>query len=98
MHSSSATATDRAGNTGSGSTSFTVTVTSSSLQTLANRFCTDPSVAASLDQDVTNIATAPNAAAKAGALQAFTSLVHAQTGKSLTSAQANTLLTLATAL
>jgi hypothetical protein len=97
-HSYSATATHTAGNQGNGATSFTVTVTPSSLQPLVNGFCTDPSVAASLDQDVTNIATAPNANAKAGALQGFTSLVLAQTGKSLTGAQANTLITLANAL
>jgi hypothetical protein len=97
-HTYSATATDKAGNTGKGTTSFTVTVTSSSLQTLANRFCTDPSVAASLDQDVIDILQAPNANAKVGALQGFTHLVQAQTGKSLTSAQADTLITLANAL
>jgi hypothetical protein len=98
-HSYSATATDNAGNSGSGSTSFTVTaVTPSSLQALVNRFCTDPSVAASLDQDVANIAHAPNAGAKAGALSGFTQLVRAQTGKSLTSDQATVLITLAGAL
>jgi hypothetical protein len=97
-HSYSATATDNAGNSGNGSTSFTVTVTSSSLQALINRFCTDSSVAASLDQDVNNIAHAPNANAKAGILQGFTQLVQAQTGKSLTSDQANLLITLANAL
>jgi hypothetical protein len=97
-HSFSATAVDKAGNTGSGSTSFTVIVTSSSLQNLASRFSTDPSVAASLDQDVSAIAQAPNATAKAGALQGFTHLVQAQTGKSLTSDQANILITLANAL
>ena len=71
LHSYSATATKKAGNVGHGSTSFTVSVTPSSLQALINRFCTDPSVAASLDRDVTNIAQAPNAGAKAGALQGF---------------------------
>jgi hypothetical protein len=40
------------------STSFTATVTPSSLQTLINRFCTDLSVAASLDQDAASIAHA----------------------------------------
>jgi hypothetical protein len=98
QHGYSATATDKAGNTGSGSTSFTVTVTSTSLQHLINQFSTDPGVAASLDADVTQIANASNANAKAGALQGFTHLVQAQTGKSLTSAQAKTLITLADAL
>jgi hypothetical protein len=97
-HSYSATATDNAGNVGHGSTSFTVTVTPSSLVALVNRFCTDPSVAASLAQDVVNIANAPNADAKAKALQPFTKKVQAQTGKSLTSDQAKVLITLANAL
>jgi hypothetical protein len=97
-HTYSATATDNAGNVGHGSTSLTVTVTSSSLQSLINRFCTDPSVAASLSQDVANIAQALNAGAKMGMLQGFTQLVQAQTGKSLTSDQAKVLITLADAL
>jgi hypothetical protein len=97
-HSYSATATDIAGNVGHGLTSFTVTFNSSSLQSLINRFCTDPSVAASLDQDVDSIAHAQNANAKAGMLQGFTQLVQAQTGKSLTSDQAKVLITLAAAL
>jgi hypothetical protein len=93
-----ATATDAAGNSGSGSTSFTVTVTPSSLQALVNRFCTDPAVAASLDQDVDKITRALNANEKAAALHAFTQRVQAQTGKSLTSDQASVLITLASAL
>ena len=97
-HSYSAAATDQAGNTGRGSTSFTVTLTPASLKTLIARFCTDPSVTASLQEDVDAIVGAPNATAKAGALQGFKSLVQAQTGKSLTSAQATTLITLAKAL
>jgi hypothetical protein len=97
-HPYSATATDNAGNVGHGSTSFTVTLSPSSLQGLINRFCTDPSVAASLDQDVANIAHAPNAGTKVGMLQGFTQLVEAQTGKSLTSDQAKVLITLADAL
>jgi hypothetical protein len=98
-HTYSATATDKAGNTSSPvSTSFTVSVTPNSLQSVINRFCTDPGVAASLDQDVANIAQAPNANAKMGILQGFTQLVQAQTGKSLTSAQAKVLITLASAL
>jgi hypothetical protein len=55
-------------------------------------------VAASLDQDVANIAQAPNAGAKVGALQSFDLLVQAQTGKSLTIDQAKVLITLAGAL
>jgi len=98
-HSYSAAATDKAGNTSSPvSMSFAVSITPSSLQSLINRFCTDPSVAASLDQDAATIAHAPNAGARAGALSGFTQLVQAQTGKSLTSDQAKVLITLAKAL
>jgi hypothetical protein len=39
---------------------LTVSVTSSSLQSLISRFCTDPSVVALLDQDVAKNAQAPN--------------------------------------
>jgi hypothetical protein len=85
-------------NIGSKSTMFTVTVTPSSLTSLINRFSTDPSVAASLNQDVANIAQAPNAGAKMGMLQGITQLVQAQIGKSLTSDQAKVLITLANAL
>ena len=97
-HRYSASATDKAGNVGSNSMKFTITVTPSSLQSLINRFCTDPSVVASLDQDVANIAHASKANAKTGRLQGFTHLVQAQTGKSLTSDQAKVLITLANAL
>jgi hypothetical protein len=98
VHSYSATAIDIAGNTGKGATSFTIVVTPGSLQTVISRFSTDPSVTASLQQDVTFIVTAANANAKAGAVQGFVHLVQAQTGKSLTSAQATPLITLAQAL
>jgi hypothetical protein len=93
-----ATATDKAGNTGSGSGSFTVTVNAAALNTVIARLVTDPSVAASLQQQASAIAAAPNANAKAGKLNAFINAVHAQTGKSITPANAAILIALAKAL
>jgi hypothetical protein len=95
----SATATDKAGNVSAPtSTSFTVTVTAVALDNVIARLVTDPGVAASLQQQVNGIASAPNANAKAGKLGAFINLVNAQTGKSITPANAAILIALAKAL
>ena len=101
-YSYSATATDKAGNTGSGSTSFTVTVTSASLINLVPKFETKPAVAATM------VATLQGAQAafasgniKSGdnQLNAFISQVIAQSGKAgLTTAQASLLIQFAMAL
>jgi hypothetical protein len=55
----------------------------------------NPDIANSLLQKAQGIASAPNANAKAGKLQAFINEVNAQTGKALTQDQANTLIMLA---
>jgi FG-GAP-like repeat/FG-GAP repeat len=94
----SATATDLAGNTGNASTSFTVTVDSTSLCSLARRFSARTDVAASLCAKITSIASAPNADAKSGKLAAFDNQLAAQTGKALTAAQAAVLRQLAASL
>jgi hypothetical protein len=94
----SASATDKAGNTGSGSTSFVVTVNAASLGKVIDTLVSDPSVAASLKEQANGIASAPNAGAKANKLQAYSNLVNAQTGKSITAANATILITLAKAL
>jgi hypothetical protein len=52
-------------------------------------------MANSLHQQVRSVAVAPNANAKAGALQAFINHVNAQRGKALTSAEADELIALA---
>lgn len=95
-----ATATDKAGNamTTPTSTSFTVTVSATALNKVIGRLVTNPSVAASLQEHVNAIASAPNANAKAGKLNAFINAVNAQTGKSITSANAAILIALAKAL
>lgn len=93
-----ATATDRAGNVGTGSTSFTVTVSAASLGRVIDTLVTDPKVAASLKDLAKQIASAPNAGAKANKLSAYISLVNAQTGKSITPTNAAVLIKLAKAL
>jgi HYR domain-containing protein/PKD domain-containing protein len=90
----SATATDRAGNVGSGATSFTVVASAASLQALVSRFCTDPAVAQGLNAKLAAAAKAPNTNARAGQLGAFGNQVRAQTGKTLTADRAATLLRL----
>jgi alpha-tubulin suppressor-like RCC1 family protein len=97
----SATATDLAGNHGGGSTSFTVQVTFASLSHLVNQFVTDPSVAGGL----TDKLGAASAASQRGnvktannQLSAFITQVAAQSGRSLTAAQAALLIQLAQAL
>ncbi len=100
-HSYSATATDRAGNTGSGSGSFTVRVTPASLVNLVRRFVANEGIATSLVQKLENAAAAEargDLGAKAGLLAAFINEVEAQRGKTLTPAQASVLIALAGAL
>ena len=93
-----ASATDNAGNSASASTTFTVIDNVAALNRLIAQFVSDPDQAASFQSQVTSIGAAPNANAKAGKLGAFTNHVNAQTGKLLTSAQAQILIRLAGAL
>jgi hypothetical protein len=94
----SATATDAAGNVGNGATSFTVTVSFTSLQALVTRLCTSADVAAGLNAKLAAAAKASNANARAGQLGAFANQVRAQTGKALTAGQADVLLRLVASL
>jgi hypothetical protein len=95
----SATASDRAGNTASATTSFTVVVTAASLDNLILRFFGgDRNGANGLISKVDAIVTAPNANAKNGKLGAFDNQVDAKIGKPLTAAQATLLKQLAAAL
>jgi hypothetical protein len=97
-HTLSATAEDVAGNTGSGSTTFTVSVTYASLQNLVARFSTDPAVTAGLNAKLAAASKARTAAARNAQLSAFENQVRAQTGKALTAEQASLLISLAEAL
>jgi hypothetical protein len=97
----SATATDKAGNVGTGSTSFTVVSTPGGLVNLVTQFVTDPGVVQGLTDKLNAIASAiarGNANAKAGIVGAFINQVNAQTGKSISADQAATLIRLVSAL
>jgi len=95
----SGSAGDVAGNQTTTTVSFTVVVTADSLSALIAQMMPDGgAVTKSLQSEVQGIASAPNAAAKAGKLGAFRNHVAAQTGKLLTSAQADLLSSLAGAL
>ena len=83
----SATATDRAGNVGSGSTAFDVIVTPASLETLIGQLVADNGVANSLVAKI-----------DAGSVAAFDHEVDAQTGKKISAADAALLKQLAAAL
>lgn len=90
------TATDSGTHTGS--KQYTVTVSAVSVGNVIEQLVTDPAVAASLKDLASQIATAPNAGAKQNKLNAYISLVNAQTGKSITPQNAAILITLAKAL
>jgi hypothetical protein len=97
----SATATDSAGNAGSGATSFTVRDTVGGLRSLTTQFVTKAGVANSLCADLDAAAAAAargNAKAAANAIKSYVNDVSAQAGKSLTVDQANLLIRLAKAL
>jgi hypothetical protein len=95
----SASALDRAGNTGNGSTSFTVLVTEASLDNLITRFFGNGQTGSSgLIAELDAIVTAPTANAKTGKLGAFDNEVDAKLGNPLTAAQAALLKQFAAAL
>ncbi|WP_345630256.1 glycoside hydrolase family 3 C-terminal domain-containing protein [Rugosimonospora acidiphila] len=96
-HRYGATATDTAGNTGTGSTGFTVTVTYPSVEHLVREFSTRPSVASDLNDEL-NAAAASTGKKARDHLSAFINQVHAQTGKALTANQAKVLTQSAQAL
>ena len=88
----SASATDRAGNVGTGSVTFTVGVTCGALHDLIGQWVSNAGVASSLQAKVDAICAAPNANAKSGKLGAFDNQVAAQTGKALTKEHADLLV------
>jgi len=98
----SATATDKAGNVGKGSTSFTVTVgTALNLANLVRKFELKTTIAATMVSTLQSAYTAfasGNVKSGDNQLSAFISQVIAQQGKSLTVTQANLLIQYAKAL
>lgn len=97
----SATATDTAGNLGTGTAKFTVKVTYVSLKVLTQRFVTDTAVAdalcGKLDQ-ASAAAAAGKGTAKKAAIDGYVAMVTAQGGKALTAEQAAVLVRLARAV
>ena len=100
----SAAATDRAGNTGSGSTSFTVSVTADSLCALTRRFVGGPGangISNALCAKLTGSEAAAgrgNTTAAGNGIEAYVHEAAAQSGKSLTAEEAAILTRLARAL
>jgi FIMAH domain-containing protein len=97
----SATSTDRAGNIGSGATTFTMAATYTSVKNVVARLCGAPGVVDGLTAKLAAAQAAEakgNLTAKANQLQAFVNQVNAQTGKSLTREAADILIRLAKAL
>ena len=100
-HSVSATATDNAGNTGSGSTTFTVTVDATSLCNVVQQWAKNAGIANSLCVKLQAAAAAAargQAKTKQNNVDAFDSEVSAQSGKAFTAAQAKLLVQFAAAL
>ncbi len=97
-HTFSATATDKAGNVGSGSTTFTVQVTYASLCALTQQFVSaNPDLGQSLCAQLSAAEAAAargNLKAKRGALKAYRNEVRAQIGKALTAGEAAILIQL----
>ncbi len=100
-YTASATATDKAGNIGSGSTSFAVTVDYQSLCALVGEFVPNHGIANSLCAKLDSAAAAAargQSNANKSSLAAFDNEVAAQAGKALTSNQAALLTRFASAL
>jgi hypothetical protein len=100
----SATATDKAGNAGSASTSFTVQVTCESLASLTRQFVQKPHLAHSLCEKLEHaaaVAARGDSDAREdqlAAYRAYVNEVRAHSGKALTAEQAEILIQLAEAL
>ena len=95
----SASATDRADNTGNGSTSFDVKVTCGSLGNLTLRFLTNKSLGQSAQSKLNAICAAANPRVKTRAIQAYIQFVQFEQARhELTANQATILIRLARAL
>jgi N-acetylneuraminic acid mutarotase len=97
-HSFSATATDAAGNVGTATTSFTVTVTASSLSDLTEQYASNSRVANQLSVPLTLVRLADrinNDRLKTAAINTYIRLVNLEVGHGLTPQQAAALTQLA---
>jgi hypothetical protein len=93
-----ATATDKAGNTTTVTTSFTVVVDCAGMKRLVTDYAGNTDAGTGLQAKLDAACSAPNGNARSGALGAFANQVRAQTGKALTAEQAATLVRLAARL
>jgi hypothetical protein len=94
-HTLDATATDRAGNVRTESSTFTIEVTYQSLGTLVDLVVSNEGVANSLDQKLVAARNAPTPGARAGQLRAFVQHLEAVRGRWLTSEHTDALIRLA---
>ena len=94
----SASATDNAGNSGSGSTSFTVTASFAGACSLAQSFADKAGIGNSLCAKLRSAENAKNADKRQNILGVFINEVAAHSGKNLTAAEAAILTALANAL
>jgi hypothetical protein len=90
----SASATDAAGNTNSASISFTVTVPPAALANVITQLVDSPSVAATLTHTLNLAASAPNANSRRAHLDKMKKDINKEIGKSITAAEAATLINL----
>jgi hypothetical protein len=92
---------DRAGNSGIGTTQFTVRVTYESLRALTRRFAASPDAAAALNAHLDGAEAADgrgDASGRTTALAAYAAAVSARSGLALKGEEAEILLVLADAL
>ncbi len=97
----STSATDNAGNVGTGSVTFTITVDSNSLTRLTQQFETNPLIARQLNSALTGVAWAEainNPTMKANFINTYIMEVNLQRGRTLTNQQADILIQLAQSL
>ncbi len=97
-HTFSATATDNAGNVGSGEVTFTVVVTVDSLKKLTAQFESNPFVNAQLQSELNYVQRFGYGPLKSLFVNLYVVSVKMQRGRTLTGEQADTLITLARAL
>ena len=97
-HTYSATATDNAGNIGDGEVSFTVIVTIDSLKQLTAQFESSPIVNFQLQFELNNVKRFGYGPLKYILVGFYVKSVNLQRGRTLSAAQADTLITLAKAL
>lgn len=88
------TATDAAGNTSSTTITFTVTAPATAIGNVINNFVDSPTEAAKMNQTLSLATKAPNASSRAAHLNKLKNDIQKEIGKTLTAAEAATLISL----